>query len=111
MRMGKRAVGVGMTVALTASLVGGAVTAQDGGNITFWSTEVEPARLQITQDIVEQFEAETGISVTLVPVGLVKGLELHALADLGQLEGLVAVVGQDREDPIRRLEASGRGST
>ena len=29
MRMGKRAFGVGMTVALTASLFGGAVAAQD----------------------------------------------------------------------------------
>ena len=68
MRMGKRAVGIGMTVALTASLVGGAVTAQDGGNITFWSTETQPERLAITQGIVEGFEEQTGISVTLVPV-------------------------------------------
>ncbi len=41
MRMGKRAFGVGMAVALTTSLVGGAVAAQDD-TVLFLSTQLQP---------------------------------------------------------------------
>ena len=37
-------------------------------NITFWSTETQPARLEITKGIIERFTEKTGIGVTLVPV-------------------------------------------
>jgi len=36
--------------------------------ITFWSTETQPERLEITKGIIEGFRAETGINVILVPV-------------------------------------------
>ena len=39
-----------------------------GTTMTFWSTETQPARLQITLDIIERFEAASGIEVNLVPV-------------------------------------------
>ena len=52
---------------LAAASIGSVATAQDK-NITFWSTETQPERLQITQGIVERFEEATGIGVTLVPV-------------------------------------------
>lgn len=54
---------------VAAGSIGSVATAQDDSkNITFWSTETQPERLQITQGIVERFEEETGIGVTLVPV-------------------------------------------
>lgn len=37
-----------------------------GETITFWSTETQPARLAITQDIIKRFTAKTGIGVKLV---------------------------------------------
>ena len=52
---------------LVVGSIGSVATAQEK-NITFWSTETQPERLQITQGIVERFEEETGIGVTLVPV-------------------------------------------
>lgn len=36
--------------------------------LSFWSTETQPARLQKTQEIINGFTAETGIKVQLVPV-------------------------------------------
>ncbi len=45
--------------------------------ITFWSTETQPARLEITKGIIERFTAETGIEVVLVA------------ADEGQLPSLM----------------------
>lgn len=45
--------------------------------ITFWSTETQPARLEITKGIIERFTAETGIQVVLVA------------ADEGQLPSLM----------------------
>jgi len=48
---------------VAAGSIGSVATAQDK-NITFWSTEVEPSRLQVTQGIVERFEEATGIGVT-----------------------------------------------
>jgi multiple sugar transport system substrate-binding protein len=54
---------------MAAASIGSVATAQDEArNITFWSTETQPERLQITQGIVERFQEETGIGVTLVPV-------------------------------------------
>lgn len=44
----------------------GAAIAQEGESIVFWSTETQPARAEITQQIIERFTAETGIEVTLV---------------------------------------------
>ena len=52
----------GETVTVT-SLVEVPVT---GETITFWSTETQPARLEITQQIIDRFTAETGIEVILV---------------------------------------------
>ena len=37
-----------------------------GETITFWSTETQPARLEITKGIIERFTAETGVNVILV---------------------------------------------
>lgn len=45
--------------------------------ITFWSTETQPERLEITKGIIERFTAETGIEVVLVA------------ADEGQLPALM----------------------
>lgn len=39
-----------------------------GDVITFWSTETQPARLAITQGIIDRFTAETGITVILQAV-------------------------------------------
>ncbi|MFQ5554118.1 MAG: ABC transporter substrate-binding protein [Acidimicrobiia bacterium] len=37
-----------------------------GETITFWSTETQPARLEITKGIIDEFTAATGIGVKLV---------------------------------------------
>jgi multiple sugar transport system substrate-binding protein len=37
-----------------------------GETITFWSTETQPARLEITNGIIDRFTAATGIGVNLV---------------------------------------------
>ena len=39
-----------------------------GEEITFWSTETQPERLAITQDIIQGFTAATGIEVRLVSI-------------------------------------------
>ena len=39
-----------------------------GEEITFWSTETQPARLEITQGIIDGFTAATGIEVRLVSI-------------------------------------------
>ncbi|MEM8531014.1 MAG: extracellular solute-binding protein [Chloroflexota bacterium] len=40
--------------------------AATGGSITFWSTETQPERVEATQAILDNFEAESGITVELV---------------------------------------------
>ena len=40
-----------------------------GESITFWSTETQPERLEITQDIINRFTEATGVGVTLVAAG------------------------------------------
>ncbi len=37
-----------------------------GDSISFWSTETQPARAAITQEIIDRFTEETGITVNLV---------------------------------------------
>lgn len=39
---------------------------QAGGSITFWSTETQPERVEATQAILDNFAAESGITVELV---------------------------------------------
>ena len=36
--------------------------------ITFWTTEVQPARMAKQQDMAKDFESKTGISVEVIPV-------------------------------------------
>ena len=36
--------------------------------ITFWTTEVQPARMAKQQEMAKAFEAKTGISVEVIPV-------------------------------------------
>ena len=36
--------------------------------ITFWTTEVQPARMEKQQEMAKAFEAKTGISVEVIPV-------------------------------------------
>lgn len=43
-------------------------TAPELGPISFWTTETQVERLQVTQAIIDAFTAETGITVQLVPV-------------------------------------------
>lgn len=50
---------------LFALLLAGAVSAQ---TLTFWTTEVQPERLAVQEQIVADFEAQTGIVVEIVPV-------------------------------------------
>ena len=40
-----------------------------GETITFWSTETQPERLEITNGIIDRFTAATGIAVELVAAG------------------------------------------
>ncbi|AEB11431.1 ABC transporter substrate-binding protein [Marinithermus hydrothermalis] len=47
-------------------LLGGLALAQQ--EIVFWTTEVQPERMAKQEEIVANFEAETGIKVRLVPV-------------------------------------------
>ena len=52
MSLGKRAVGIGMTVALTASLFGGAVAAQDD-KVAILSTQFEPvAEREVMNNVI-----------------------------------------------------------
>ena len=36
--------------------------------ITFWTTEVQPARMEKQKEMAKAFEAKTGISVEVIPV-------------------------------------------
>ena len=49
---------------LVVVLVAGLATAQ----ITLWTTEEQPPRMAVQEEIAAAFEAETGISVSVVPV-------------------------------------------
>ena len=37
-------------------------------DITFWTTEVQPARMEKQMDMAKSFEAKTGIKVEVIPV-------------------------------------------
>jgi multiple sugar transport system substrate-binding protein len=52
----------------TGSAVGVATAEGEGGSITFWSTLVEPDRVETQNRIIEAFTEATGIEVELVPV-------------------------------------------
>jgi multiple sugar transport system substrate-binding protein len=49
---------------LTGLLLSGGASAQ----LTLWTTQVQPERIEVQQQIAADFEAETGISVEIVPV-------------------------------------------
>jgi len=53
-------------VAILAFGLSTSALAQDGGTIVFWSTETQPARAVVTQEIINQFTADTGINVILL---------------------------------------------
>ncbi len=53
---------LGIFVALT--LLSGTAFAQ----LTFWTTEEQPERLEVQRNIAEAFEAQSGVSVEVVPV-------------------------------------------
>ena len=36
--------------------------------ITFWTTEVQPARMEKQKEMAKTFEAKTGISLEVIPV-------------------------------------------
>ena len=44
------------------------LTSNSYGDITFWTTEVQPARMEKQMDMAKSFEAKTGIKVELIPV-------------------------------------------
>lgn len=47
---------------------GGSEGASAGGSITFWSTENQPDRVALTEELIQRFTEESGIDVELVPV-------------------------------------------
>lgn len=53
-----------MIVLLTLTSLSGAAVAQE--TITFWSTETQPERVVVTQEIIARFTEATGINVVLV---------------------------------------------
>lgn len=50
--------------ALTAGLLAGSASAQ----LTVWTTQVQPERIEVQEQLGADFEAETGISVEFVPI-------------------------------------------
>lgn len=54
------------TLSLTAALL--VLTVASAQAITFWTTEEQPSRMEVQQEIAAAFEAATGIAVTVVPV-------------------------------------------
>lgn len=53
-----------MIVLLTLTSISGVAVAQE--TITFWSTETQPERVVVTQEIIARFTEATGINVVLV---------------------------------------------
>ncbi|MBA2729527.1 MAG: hypothetical protein H0U48_02100, partial [Euzebyaceae bacterium] len=47
---------------------GGSEGATAGGSISLWSTENEPDRIALTEDIIDGFTEESGVEVELVAV-------------------------------------------
>jgi multiple sugar transport system substrate-binding protein len=48
-------------------ITGGHAVAEKGG-ISFWTTEIEPKRMEIQESLSKRFEQATGVSVEVVPV-------------------------------------------
>ncbi len=59
----------------------------DDDSLLVWSTEVQPDRVAVTEQIIEEFTAKTGIDVELVPV------------EDAQMSQLVAAAALSREMP------------
>ncbi|MGR3756979.1 MAG: ABC transporter substrate-binding protein [Tranquillimonas sp.] len=62
-----------MTYRKTALLAGAAALALSAGmaqaqSLRFWTTEEQPERLAAQQELAQEFEAETGIAVEVIPV-------------------------------------------
>ncbi len=53
-------------IALVFFLGGHAVAAKE--TLSFWTTEIEPKRMEIQQDLAKRFEQASGVSVEVVPV-------------------------------------------
>ena len=81
MRMGKRAFGAGMAVALTASLFGGAVTAQD--DVVILSTQLNPdaERAKFQNEIMGGYEG--GFEIVPADAGVFEDT-IRAEAETGQ---------------------------
>ena len=44
------------------------LTSNSYADITFWTTEVQPARMEKQMEMAKSFEAKTGIKVEVIPV-------------------------------------------
>ena len=44
------------------------LTSNSFADITFWTTEVQPARMEKQMEMAKSFEAKTGIKVEVIPV-------------------------------------------
>ena len=59
----------GFILLLTILLLGGGGQASDRqGELSFWTTEIEPKRMAVQQDLAERFKKIAGIDVEIVPV-------------------------------------------
>lgn len=64
--MNRKSIALLLIFVLAMALASISVVSAQGDTIVFWSTETQPARAQVTQEIIAEFTAETGINVVLV---------------------------------------------